>query len=461
MTSEIDLNKVKDASPADIDVSAGQAAAGPEFIKWFRSSSPYIHAHRGKTFVVLLPGEVIESVQFVDLIHDLALLNSLGIKLVLVHGARPQIEHSMQRMNIKNQFHNNLRVTDEIALQSCKEAIGSIRIDVESALSQGLINTPMSGAKIRVSSGNFVTAKPLGVIDGIDFQHTGKVRRIDTEAIMSRLDAGDIVLLSPIGYSPSGEAFNLESERLACDTAIALKADKLLMLIDNKGLMNKEQKLLRHLSINQAQQLFDSKTGLAPEQKHTLESAIHACKHGIDRVHVIDQTLDGALLIELFSRDGCGTLINANPYEIIRQANTDDVAGIIELIQPLEDKGVLVKRSREHLEMDIGHFTVIERDGMIIGCAALYPDTDNQVAEMACLSVHPDYKNNQLGKRLLDSLEIQARDQHVKQIFALTTQSAHWFKEQGFSLSDVSDLPAEKQSLYNYQRNSKVYVKSL
>ena len=402
----------------------------------------------------MIPGEVISGSLFSHLIHDIALLNSLGIRLILVHGARPQIDLNLASLYVETAYHQDLRITDEAALHCVKDAVGHIRVEFEALLSQGLINTPMSGASIRVSSANHVIAKPLGVVDGVDFKHTGQVRRIDTEGINSRLDSGDIVLLSPIGYSPSGEIFNLSAEEVACEVASQLKAEKLLLLVDQESLGESA------LTVSQGRELLAQETLSADYKKH-LHTAITACESGVARCHFMDSSQDGALLIELFSRDGCGTLITSTSFDHLRAATAEDAPGILELISPLISSGALLERSRESLELEISDYHILERDGMIIGCAALHQFEKDNAAELACLAVHPEYLRQGHGNTLLDHVKLVARSAGVKNLFALTTLSEHWFVEQGFTESNLDALPFEKQKFYNLQRNSKVFMKTI
>ncbi|MCW8888333.1 MAG: amino-acid N-acetyltransferase [Gammaproteobacteria bacterium] len=431
------------------------------FVRWFRDSTPYINAFRGRTFVVTFGGELLAEDQFAHLLEDLVLLNSLGVRLVLVHGARPQIETRLQLSNIKMHYANGLRITDEESLLCVKEAIGSVRVEVEAQLSMGLKNSPMAGADIRVVSGNFVTAQPLGVRDGIDYQHTGEVRRIDVEAIEEQLDLGAIVLLSPLGYSPTGEVFNLSAEDVATVTAVDLGADKLICLIDGPGLFNKEGELIHQLQLSHAQYLIENQHDIVEATAKALYSSLYACENGVRRAHLIDRHLDGALLMELFTRDGVGTLINTDAYEAIEEASIDDVGGILELIEPLEAEGIMVRRSRELLEAEISQFTVIKRDNTIIACAALYPYEDEQVGEIACFAVHPDYRAEGRGDRLLEHMEKLGKQSQLQRLFVLTTRTAHWFAERGFVSGTLKALPVKRQALYNYQRGSKVFIKSL
>lgn len=435
-----------------------------QYVKWFRNSSPYINAHRGKTFVLMLEGDAIADDNFAHIVQDIALLNSLGVRLVIVHGARPQIDRALNVLNIKSQFQGELRITDQAALNAVRAAIGIVKSDIEARLSIGLPNTPMHGARIRVVSGNFVTAKPKGVIDGIDFQHTGEVRRIDRRAIGQQLDLGNIVLLSSCGYSPSGEMFNLTAEDVATQAAISLAAEKLILMGADEGLpsaadkrIDNDSDIISQITTDQLSKLIDNLSG---EHKTHAQSSLTAVKAGINRAHLLSHKIDGALLQELFTHEGAGTLITAGDYEQLRQANIEDVGGILELLTPLEEQGILVRRSREVLETEINRFKVIELDGMIIACAALYPYSTD-LAELACVAVSEQYRSGERGERLLNAVSEQAKAEKMSKIFVLTTRTAHWFMERGFSEADISALPKERQSLYNFQRNSKVFIKEL
>lgn len=430
------------------------------FVSWFRNSSPYIHAHRNRTFVVFFSGEAVND-GFSNLIHDFALLKSLGIRLVLVHGIRPQVDQRLHQHGITPRFHNNLRITDDQILPYVKEAAGLVRVETEALLSMGLANSPMAGAKIKVASGNFVTARPLGVIDGIDYCHTGQVRRIDHQAIHQQLDQNNVVLVSPLGYSPSGEIFNLGSEQVATEVAIALQAEKLILLTEQDCLSPENGTIVRQLTTTEAQDFLKQYNDIPSAIMLSLTAAIESCQRGVQRVHLINHHVDGSLLLELFSRDGIGTLISATPFEDIRSANLDDIGGILELIKPLEQQGNLVKRSREKLEMEISDYIVIERDGLIIGCTALHCMDDAQSAEIACLAVHQDYQRAARGDRLLTFLSNKAKQRGIKRLFALSSQTMHWFIERGFNETAVDMLPERMKNFYNYKRNSKVFYKDI
>ena len=450
------------STPSPLDVLKPQ-----EFVSWFRSVAPYIHAFGGRTFVIAFGGEVVNEKQFIALSHDLNLLASLEVRLVLVHGARPQIEERLKRAKLETKLANGLRVTDDEAMEAVKEANGVIRVEIEAQLSMGLINSPMAGSDIRVASGNFVTAKPLGVRNGVDLQHTGEVRKVDAVGIQRRLDDGELVLLSPLGYSPTGEAFNLSLEDVAVSTAIALDADKLIFLMDSEGVHNLRGELLREMTAKKAKNLLlhvahnDDAINTSEDIIYYLPAAIRACEHGVARTHLISRHIDGAIIQELFTHKGIGTMVTELGLETMRQADIDDVGAILQLIEPLEAEGVLVKRGRERIEMEINYFQVMEHDNRVIGCAALYPFYDEKMAEFACLAIDPQYRGGGRGDKLFQFCEERAREQGFNALFCLTTHTEHWFLERGFTEQNIEKLPAEKKKLYNFQRKSKVFIKPL
>lgn len=452
-------------------VSKTNTSNAKDFVQWFRSATPYIHAFGGRTFVIAFGGEVVDEKQFVALSHDLNLLASLEVRLVLVHGARPQIEKRLRRDKLSPKFVNGLRVTDDAAMEAVKEANGAIRVEIEALLSMGLVNSPMAGSDIRVASGNFVTAKPMGVHEGEDLQHTGEVRRVDATGIQKRLDDGELVMLSPLGYSPTGEAFNLSLEDVAVSAAIALDADKLIFLMDSEGVHNLRGELLREMTAEKAKNLLknvqsrvqdnEQAINISEDINYYLPAAIRACEHGVARTHLISRHIDGAIIQELFTIDGIGTMVTELNLESMRQANIDDVGGILKLIEPLEAEGFLVRRGREHIEMEINHFYVMEHDNRIIGCAALYPFMAERTAEFACLAIDPAFRGGGRGDRLFYYCANQAKELGFKSLFCLTTRTEHWFLERGFTEQNVEKLPMEKRKLYNFQRKSKVFSKTL
>ena len=414
------------------------------FPQALRSAAPYINAHSGRICVVHIPGDVAATDAFKPLIYDLALAHSLGLKLILVLGARPQIEMRLAREKHHTPMVAGHRVTDPVALDCVREAVGQLRGEFEAALSTGLASTPMGGARIHVASGNLVTARPVGILDGVDLQFTGALRRLDTDTIADHLGNGRIVLLGPLGYSPTGETFNLRSDDLALATAKAMRADKLVLFTDAdiaRGELN----------------LSSAADGANPIQ----ELALDAVRADIPRVHILNAAQDGALLRELYTRDGCGLMVSAQAFDSLHQATIDDIGGLMQLIEPLERAGVIVPRSREQLELEIARFTVMARDDTIIGCRALYPYPEDGCGELACIIVAPDYQHGGRAHALLRHTEQSARDMGLKRLFVLTTQTEHWFIEHDFRRGSLDELPQQRQAFYNYQRNSKVLIKDL
>ena len=431
-----------------------------QFVAWLRSVAPYIHAFRGKTFVVAFPGELVRAGALPVLAHDLSLLHALGIKVVIVYGSRPQVEEQLALRNEQSRFHNGLRITDAVALECAKEAAGELRLDIEAAFSQGLPNTPMANAAIRVISGNFVVARPMGIIDGVDLEHTGLARKIAYETIHPILDNGGLVLLSPLGFSPTGEVFNLAMEDVAVAAAISLRADKLIFITETPMMTDAGGAAVHEVSVHQAQAVIESAC-LPADAAYYFSNAIRACQAGVPRSHIVPFSTDGSVLLEIFTHDGVGTMVSAQNLESLREASIEDVGGILRLIEPLEADGTLVKRGRELIEREADYFSVIEHDGVIFGCAALYPFPAEKMAEMACLTVSPDSQAQGDGERLLKHLENRARAAGFKKLFVLTTRAAHWFLKRGFTNASLDDLPKDRQNMYNWQRKSLVLIKNL
>ncbi|MFS4377139.1 amino-acid N-acetyltransferase [Escherichia coli] len=435
-----------------------------ELVEGFRHSVPYINTHRRKTFVIMLGGEAIEHENFSSIVNDIGLLHSLGIRLVVVYGARPQIDANLAAHHHEPLYHKNIRVTDAKTLELVKQAAGTLQLDITARLSMSLNNTPLQGAHINVVSGNFIIAQPLGVDDGVDYCHSGRIRRIDEDAIHRQLDSGAIVLMGPVAVSVTGESFNLTSEEIATQLAIKLKAEKMIGFCSSQGVTNDDGDIVSELFPNEAQTRVEAQEEKGDYNSGTvrfLRGAVKACRSGVRRCHLISYQEDGALLQELFSRDGIGTQIVMESAEQIRRATINDIGGILELIRPLEQQGILVRRSREQLEMEIDKFTIIQRDNTTIACAALYPFPEEKIGEMACVAVHPDYRSSSRGEVLLERIAAQAKQSGLSKLFVLTTRSIHWFQERGFTPVDIDLLPESKKQLYNYQRKSKVLMADL
>jgi amino-acid N-acetyltransferase len=440
------------------------------FVPWFRSVAPYIHMHRGKTFVVGVSGEALQAGKLPNLAQDIALIQSMGVKIVLVHGFRPQVNEQLRLKGHPARYSHGLRVTDEVALDCVLEAAGQIRYEIEAAFSLGLPNTPMAGATVRVISGNFLTARPVGIVDGVDFLHSGLVRKVDVAGIQQTLNAGSLVLLSPLGFSPTGEAFNLTMEEVATSVATALQADKLLFVTETPGIRVRPQEPASDDNpIDTELPLADAKRLLAslppPEQPSDLafylRHCVKACEAGVERSHILPFSIDGALLLEIYMHDGIGTMVVDEKLEEMREATAEDVGGILQLIEPFEKDGTLVRRDRTEIERDVGQYTVIEHDGVIFGCAALYPYAEAGTAEMAALTVSPYTQGQGDGERMLKRIEHRARAMGLKSIFVLTTRTTHWFLKRGFIQVDPDWLPEARKRKYNWDRKSQVLVKHI
>jgi amino-acid N-acetyltransferase len=440
------------------------------FVPWFRAVAPYIHMHRGKTFVVGMTGEAIAAGKLGGIVTDLALIQSMGVKIVLVHGFRPQVNEQLRAKGYEPYFVHGQRVTDAVALDCAQEAAGQLRYEIEAAFSQGLPNTPMAGSTVRVISGNFLTARPLGIIDGVDFKQTGVVRKIDLAGITRSLDSGALVLLSPFGFSPTGEAFNLAMEEVATSVAIALQADKLIFMTERPGLRARplepeaeDNPIDTEISLAEARALLARLS--APHEPADvgfyLRHCVTACEHGVERSHIIPFAVDGSLLLEIYVHDGIGTMVVDEKLESLREATADDVGGILQLIEPFEQDGTLVKRSRTSIERDIANYTVVEHDGVIFACAALYPYPEAKTGEMAALTSSPQSQGQGDGEKILKRIEQRARAMGLTSLFVLTTRTMHWFIKRGFAPVDPEWLPEARKRKYNWDRRSQVFVKYL
>ncbi len=425
-----------------------------QFIQFFRQAAPYIHQHRGKTFVFCIQDDEDTQNILKSLLHDIAILHSLGVRTVIVFGAR----HSLNTRLTQQRSHNGRRITDAASIRRIQEIVGALGVQIHAILSMGLANSPMQGASIQTISGNFIIAKPVGIRDGVDYGLTGEIRKVRTEALQDHLHNGDITIIPPLGYSSTGEVFNLTSEEVAGAVATSLGADKLLFFSNDMQLFDADTEG-KAITADEARHYTQNTPHSAIQT--LLQVAADTCQRGVKRVHLIPRQTDGAVLAELFTCDGLGMMVTDEAYQRIEQASIDDVASLLQLIRPLEQQGILVRRSRELLEMEITYFSLMKRDNSVIGCAALYPYLDEHMGELSCVAVSPEYRQHGLADMLLQHIEQQARAQGITQLFCLTTHTSHWFMERGFEPATLDELPAQKQTFYNYERNSKPYIKRL
>ena len=463
----------------------------------FRSMAPYIATHRGKTVVIHVPGEAIDGqcANFPALVQDIILMHTLGIKIVLVAGCRPQINERMIKAgrNPVSMLDDHLmRRTDAFTLRCVREASSYARVYLESQVGRGLVDASYSTGFVQVSSGNFVTARPYDN-DTEDFGYAGKVDKINIRRINQLLECNDVVLIGCLGYTTTGEVYNCSSEEVALQSAVQLGAHKLIYLYDGHELRDRNtggivhsipfsagHKFLTEFRKKRAgeaerhekdrdREAEDKELRKETELLMYMQLAVDACAQGVPRSHLIQRQEDGSLLLELFTRDGGGLMISRDLYDGIRPARPVDTDTLIRLITPLVDKGILVRRSRETIDNAIaaGEFTVVERDGTVIACATLtqYPDDDPSVkttwAEIGCIAVHPSSRNLGKGNALVGFLLRRANNLGCSNVFALTTQTAHWFIERGFHQATLDDIPKAKRDMVDRSRNSRVYVMRL
>ena len=437
------------------------------FVEQFREASKYINEFSMQTFVIAFSGDIIHDNQLENIVQDINLLQSLNIRIVVVYGIRPQINFLINDKN-SNSLVRNIRVTDQNILAKVIDINGRNKVTIESALSSKKLDLSSGVKDNKVTSGNFITARPLGVIDGVDMQFTGQIRRIDDVSIKNKLNDKEIVLISPLGFSPIGDVFNLSYEQTAAHVSSAIKADKLIYYMNHNGIFNIKGELISELTTEKTKNLIASVEKKSSPEKapnisiadfNILKSSMYAIKHNVPKVHLINRNIDGSIIEELFTEKGSGTIFTEYPLELIRQAEIKDIEKIHRLISPLGSKGILINRAKEHIERDIKNFHVIEHNHNLIGCTALYQY--NLMGEIACFAIDSDYQNKGYGNKLLRFCEKYAKKIGLSKIFLFTTQSEHWFLEKNFILGDKNDMPVKRKKLYHPKRNAKYFTKKL
>lgn len=432
-----------------------------DFTHAFREAAPYIHYLRGKTLVVAIQSDLLSG-SLNALAADFNLIAALGVRLVLVHGSeQPLRQLSAQTQYVLSQ-HENRFVMDKQGLTLLSRVCGQIQAEIQAALSLGFRHALYRSERLRIASGNYLTAKPVGVINGVDMQFAGLVRKVDRQAIEHQLNNQAIVLISPIATSPVGQTYHLSMHDTAQAVAVALHAEKLVFLTDETGILDDRQALIQNLTAQEAQQML-TMTHLSSTQRQMLATAMDALQQGIKRVQILSGRQNGSLINELFTRQGSGTSIAQNAFMKIRPANERDIADIIALIHPLAQRGILLPRNRAYLENHIHEFSVVEHDEQIYACVALKTFADMPDAvELACLVVSEEVRAAGYGDALLDYVVAQACKMGKRRLFALSTQTADWFLEHDFQAAQLADLPPARQQQYlDNQRQSKIFVRSI
>jgi amino-acid N-acetyltransferase len=462
--------------------NVGEMFSNRHFVEMFRSSANYIASHRNSLVIYHIPGDLMDERPdtFRDLMNDISLTWLLGMRIVIVAGCKYQVEKRLQQRN----SHKGMVVTDPESLRIVKEEAGYVRFEVERQLARALKgsrgggNNVAEGGEGNVVSGNFYSAQPFGVLDGVDYKFSGFVRKMETDKIQQVLKNKDIVLLTTLGFSPTGEVFNVNSEYLASFAGGALNASKLIYFLENDVAMRHKVHgtNIPHLRVNDGQKLLQL-SGVRTETKGfvylddcpynqaerdflvKMGWGMHALQNGVKRVHLISPE-NGALLQELYTRDGAGTMVSGDLYDGILGATVRDVTAIHDLITPLVEKGTLVERTKATLERDIDQYHVYTRDGLIVACGQLKM-FENGYAEIGCLVVNPSYRAKGRGDAMLGYLERLCVQNGASIVFVLSTQTMEWFIERGFDQVSVDMLPPSRQATYNHVRASKIYMKRI
>ena len=412
----------------------------------------YVPRFRDRIFVIAIDGEIIESENFSNLLLDLAVLRSLNIRVVLVHGARHQIERRAQVEGITLSNADGSGITDAATLR--------VGLDAATRLTHELLEG-LTSVDLRAAYANAIMAYPLGIIGGVDQQHTGKVERVDTETLQYLLEKGVVPVLPPLGFDGDGRTYRVNSDGIAVEVALALKAAKILFLCET-GVLEDEGQLVRQLSIAEAEESLKKRRGAMPRNLALkLEWAARACREGIPRVHLLDGHQNEALLTEVFSSEGIGTMIYSNDYQQIRKAQKKDVRRIISLIRQSVQNEELVRRTRSDIVNQLDDYWVLEVDRNIVGCIALHPYPKEDMGELACLYVNRASEHSGYGRRLMAFVENLAREKGLGNLFALSTQAFVYLQQKGgFREATPEILPPTRREKYDESgRHSRVLIK--
>jgi amino-acid N-acetyltransferase len=414
----------------------------------------YIPGFREKTFVIALDGAVIADDNFPNLLIDLAVLRSLNIRLVLVHGAAHQLRQLSEQAGVPVSNADGTGITDEETLNIALTAANRITHEILEGLASN---------DLRACYTNAIIAHPFGIVGGVDRLYTGRVERVDTEFLNQLLEKGVIPVIAPLGFDGEGHTFRVNSDGVAMEVAEALKATKLIYVTEHAAFTH-DSRPLAQISVSEAEEFFKKhKSEIPPHLVSKMDHSIRACRNGVSRVHVIDGRVDEALLTEIFSTEGIGTMIYANEYQAVRRAMKKDVQAIRNLIKESVEQEEILKRSRQDILQHLTDYYVFQIDGKVVGCVALHVQPGGELAELACLSVSNANENMGIGQKLMLFAEDAARHKGVKKIFLLSTRAFNYFQQKGsYKDGSVNDLPISRRERYEASgRNSKILVKTL
>jgi amino-acid N-acetyltransferase len=414
----------------------------------------YIPQFREKTFILAIDGAIVTDENFATLLLDVAVLRSLNIRVVLVHGASAQIKLLGEEQNVKTSDLDGAGITDANTLKLALTAANRLTHEILEGLSAN---------DLRAASTNVIIAHPMGIIQGVDHLFTGKVERVDTELLHSLLAQGVVPVIPPLGFDGDGKTYRVNSDGVAVAVAEALKAIKLIFITSQDGLIYNGQ-LVRQMLVAELEKLLQQNSaGFAPELLSKAQHAAAACKAGIPRVHVINGKVDEGLLAEVFSNDGIGTLIYANEYQQIRPAKKKDVRAIQLLTKSAVESDELVKRTRAVIEKSLTDYFIFEIDKNPVACVALHVYPEQKKGELACLYVSASHENQGIGRKLIQFVENKAREMSLSELLTLSTQAFTYFQSKGgFGEGTPDDLPPARREKYEQSgRNSKVLVKKL
>jgi len=414
----------------------------------------YIPRYRERTFILAVDGAIVADENFANILLDVAVLRSLNIRVVLVHGAAQEIARLAAERGITPSDLDGTGVTDEATLALALTASNRLTHEILEGLSAN---------DLRAAATNAVIAHPAGIIRGVDLEWTGRVERVDVELLQTLLAHGIVPVVPPLGFDGDGKTYRVNSDAAAVSVAQALKAIKLIYITTEHGLIVNGE-LIRQMKVVELEGLLQRTRGdFLPASVSKAQHAVAACRAGVERVHIIHGGEDEGLLAEVFSNDGIGTLIHANEYQQIRAATKTDVPAIQALIRTGVEAGELVDRRRASIEKTLGDFYVFEIDRNPVACIALHVDAEGQTGELACLYVSTSHEHQGIGRKLVQFVESRARELGLTEIFALSTQAFTYFQSKaGFVEGTPADLsPARRERYHRSGRRSKVLVKRL